>query len=167
MSIKLNRAIRNANVFKGSVTVDAIMKQIPEQLINNLSSKDLAVVIEAVNKAYHNGRASTGAEMIDTNCVWINNINRLVDISCVDGKYSAKVAPTSEEQNAIYKDILNELKALSVIVDDNETFPTGEFKLSVYPNGCACGEYRDVTHIISNPKGSMAIKANDKWNYHV
>ena len=80
MSIKVRRTIKKANVFKGNSTVSAIMEQVPEQLKQNLSSKDLAVVIEAVNNAYHNGRASTGAEMIDTDCVWLNDYNTMVEI---------------------------------------------------------------------------------------
>jgi predicted GH43/DUF377 family glycosyl hydrolase len=79
MSVKIRRAIKMANVFKGTSTIAAIMEQVPEQLINNLSSKDLAVVIEAINKAYHKGRVSTGAEMIDTNCVWINGLDKMIE----------------------------------------------------------------------------------------
>lgn len=104
MSIKLNRAIKTANVFKGSSTVSAIMEQVPEQLIKNLSSKDLAIVIESVNKAYHNGRTSTGAEMIDTNCVWVNGINKMIEWNEEGAEYQ-KVTEPCEPWGTVTKSV--------------------------------------------------------------
>lgn len=84
-NIKLKRAVEQANIFKGQSTVSAIKEQLPEELIDKLNSKELALVLEAINKAYHHGRASTGAEMIDSNCVYINSINRMIEWKVKDG----------------------------------------------------------------------------------
>lgn len=168
MSIKLNRAIDKANIFKGSQTVMAIVDQVPEQLIKNLSSKDLAVVLEAINQAYHNGKASTGAEMIDKNCVWIENIGRSISIEKENGDYKSTVNPTPEEMDSAFDRQLKELQDLSKLVDDGKEIPkASSFELKTFPNLCSIGDYRYVTHQIVNNKGVMAVKNDGRWFYHV
>jgi hypothetical protein len=68
--IKLDRAIKAANVFKGTHTLSDIMSGVPEILKERLTSYELTAVIEAVNAAYHKGKKSAGAEVID-DCVWV------------------------------------------------------------------------------------------------
>jgi hypothetical protein len=85
--IKLQRAIKQANVFKGQTTLSAIKDQLPESLLETLTAKDIALVLEVINKAYHTGRASTGAEMIDTNAVYIQNIGKVIEWSEVGAEY--------------------------------------------------------------------------------
>lgn len=75
--IKMNRAIENYTGFKGAGTLDAIKSQVPEELIERLTGKELALVMQAINAAYQKGRASTGAEMIDNNAVYINKLNKM------------------------------------------------------------------------------------------
>lgn len=98
MGIKLKRAIRLSNVHPGPVTVDAIMNQIPDRLSAQLSSGDLALVIKAVDAAYHNGKAASGAEMVDDNAVWINKLDRAIEWNEVGAVYEYKdVTETSPD----------------------------------------------------------------------
>ena len=69
---KVRRAIRKANVYKGYITLSAIMDQVPDSLADRLNSNDLATVIEAVQRAYHKGKRSTGAELCDEEFVWVD-----------------------------------------------------------------------------------------------
>lgn len=85
--IKLQRAIEKSNIFKGNMVKSAVLDQIPNQLLNNLSSSDFALVMDAVNQAYHNGKASAGAEMIDNNAVWINSLNKGIEWEEVGAVY--------------------------------------------------------------------------------
>lgn len=78
-SIKINRAVEKYKGFKGSSTINAITERIPEELIENLTSDQIALVMEAINKAYNDGKASAGAEMIDNNAVYINNIGKVIE----------------------------------------------------------------------------------------
>lgn len=76
---KLNRAAELYSGFKGPQTLQSILDQVPDELVDTLTSRQLALVMEAVHKAYHAGKASTGAEMIDDNVVWINSLNRGIE----------------------------------------------------------------------------------------
>ncbi len=85
--IKLAKARKLYNGFKGYSTLAAVEKQIPEELIPQLTARQLALVMDAINAAYQRGRASTGAEMVDTDCVWINGINRMIEWEEVGAVY--------------------------------------------------------------------------------
>lgn len=85
--IKLQKAIKQAKVFKGQTTLSAIKDQLPESLLETLTAKDIALVLETINKAYHAGRASTGAEMVDTNAVYINSLGKVIEWSEVGAEY--------------------------------------------------------------------------------
>lgn len=65
---------------KGPRTVAAVMDGIPDELMARLSGRELGLVMNAVNNAYHRGRASTGAEVIDANAVFVNHLDRVIDI---------------------------------------------------------------------------------------
>ena len=88
MGIKLTRAMVKSNVHKGSVTMMAILEQIPKRLSTKLSSNDFALLIDAIDSAYHNGKASAGAEIIDDNAVWINGLNRAIEWKEVGAEYT-------------------------------------------------------------------------------
>jgi hypothetical protein len=49
----------------GPVTVEAVLAQIPVELGQKLTGRQLGLVMSAINAAYHNGRASTGAELLE------------------------------------------------------------------------------------------------------
>ena len=75
----MNRAIETYTGFKGGATLSAITDQVPEELIERLTGKEIALVMQAINEAYQKGKASTGAEMIDNNAVYINNLGKVIE----------------------------------------------------------------------------------------
>ena len=85
--IKLEKARKLYKGFKGYSSLAAVENQIPEELIPQLTARQLAIVMDAINASYQRGRASTGAEMVDTNCVWINGINRMIEWEEVGAEY--------------------------------------------------------------------------------
>lgn len=78
-TLKQKNMMKHYTGFKGSQTVSDIKSRLSEELIKELTGKQLGAVMDAINKAYHDGRASTGAEMIDNNCVYINSINKMIE----------------------------------------------------------------------------------------
>jgi len=56
----------------GPVTMTAVMDQIPQELKQRLTYRELGLVMSAVNNAYHNGRKSVGIETCD-DCVWMDD----------------------------------------------------------------------------------------------
>lgn len=77
--IKLDEAIRQSNVHKGVTTTSAILGYIPASIANKLNSDEYALLMDCINRAYHDGKSSTGAEMIDKNSVWVTALNRVVE----------------------------------------------------------------------------------------
>ena len=86
-AIKLKRAKDFYTGFKGTATVRAVMDQIPEELVDQLTGKQLALVMSAIDSAYQRGKSSTGSEMIDNNAVYINSINKIIEWSEVGAEY--------------------------------------------------------------------------------
>ena len=86
--IKIDRAIKKANTFKGPQTIKDVLQQIPQSFSDSLTSTQLATVIETVSRAYKLGQCASGAEVIDTNAVWLDSANRIVEWS-----YDANGAP--------------------------------------------------------------------------
>lgn len=94
---KYNNMMAAYDGFKGHVTVAAVRAQIPDELTDRLTGHELGLVMSAINSAYHNGRASTGAEVYDANpvdgAVWINAINRSVEWRQIDGDLQCIALP--------------------------------------------------------------------------
>lgn len=86
-SIKISKAKKKYQGFGGPATVSRLMDRIPESLIDDVTSDQLAVIMLAVAKAYEDGRASTGAEMIDRNAVYINSIKKIIEWNEVGAEY--------------------------------------------------------------------------------
>lgn len=86
-SIKLNRAMELYTGFKGASTYSEIEKQLPEKLVDELTGAQLALVMQAINAAYQKGKASTGAEMIDNNAVYIEKLNKVIEWNEEDAEY--------------------------------------------------------------------------------
>jgi hypothetical protein len=78
-SIKLNRAMELYTGFKGAGTYSEVENQLSEKLVNELTGAQLALVMQAINTAYQKGKASTGAEMIDNNAVYIEKLNKVIE----------------------------------------------------------------------------------------
>lgn len=82
---KITRAIAMYNGSKGTQTVQAVLEQIPGELKLTLTGKQLGLVMSVVNKAYHNGKASCGCEVIDGEMVWINKLSRMFSLDALGG----------------------------------------------------------------------------------
>ncbi len=71
-AVKTKNMMAAYNGFRGHQTVAAIMAQIPMQLCRRLTGYELGLVMNTVNKAYHNGRASMGGvDVLDGDCIWL------------------------------------------------------------------------------------------------
>lgn len=75
----MNRALDNYKGFKGESTIRSITERVPDELIEKLTARQIALVMEAINKAYNDGKASAGAEMIDNNAVYINSLGKVIE----------------------------------------------------------------------------------------
>jgi hypothetical protein len=76
---KRDRVVALGHWHKGPVTTDAVLAQVPQDVWDECPARIVAQVADAINKAYHAGRASTGAEVIDDNCVCINSLDRAIE----------------------------------------------------------------------------------------
>ncbi|WP_428559481.1 MAG: hypothetical protein ACP59X_14275 [Solidesulfovibrio sp. DCME] len=82
-----SRKFRNAMAvyqgFAGHETVRAVLAQIPGELASRLTGEELGMVMTAVTRAHHAGRASTGAEVYDASPVdgaaWIDALGGSVN----------------------------------------------------------------------------------------
>ncbi|MDR2837763.1 MAG: hypothetical protein LBV49_04220 [Azonexus sp.] len=55
-------------------------------VLASMTSRQIGAVIAAAHRSYHNGRASTGAEITDCGAIWIGgDINRLIDLDDIRG----------------------------------------------------------------------------------
>jgi hypothetical protein len=92
-STKRSRAIASYDGFKGDSTVAHVLQLVGNELANRLTGHELGLVMSAVNRAYHAGKASTGADMIDDNAVWINKLNRAIEWVEVGSQYETVEEP--------------------------------------------------------------------------
>jgi hypothetical protein len=77
-TLKRKNAMEYYDGFKGVQTVNAVMQEIPDELADSLTGKQLGMVMSAVNSAYHNGRDSTGAEMLGNDTVYISSQGKII-----------------------------------------------------------------------------------------
>jgi hypothetical protein len=82
---KYNRVVKLLECHPGPQTVKAVLEQIPESIWARCASKDIAAAANAINRAYHAGRESTGAEILDSSpteaLVWVAPLNKAVSIT--------------------------------------------------------------------------------------
>jgi hypothetical protein len=85
-------ALKRKNMMKaytghnGTETVSHILEIMGNEL-NHLSGKDLGKIMNAIDKAYRLGKTSSRAEMIDTNVVWIENLQKAIEWKEVGAEY--------------------------------------------------------------------------------
>lgn len=77
---KMDRAMAAFDGHKGAQTVCHIKEIIGNELSQLLTGKQYGLVMSAVNRAYHEGRASTGAEVVDGDYLWVNCLNKGFDL---------------------------------------------------------------------------------------
>ena len=58
---------------RGPTTIAAVKDMVPDELWDRLTGRELGLVMSAVHKAYHQGRASLGGMdyMPDDGCAWL------------------------------------------------------------------------------------------------
>lgn len=95
---KIAKAQKMAKVHQGPVTLSDITSRIPADVFKECPARLLAKIMEAIDGAYHDGKASAGAEMIDTNCVYINSINKAIEWTEVGAEYETvtEIVPYNE-----------------------------------------------------------------------
>jgi len=82
---KYNLVVKHLECHPGPQTIKAVMSQIPDSMWDTCTSKEIAAAANAINRAYHAGRASTGAEVLDSSpteaLVWIDALNKSVSVT--------------------------------------------------------------------------------------
>jgi hypothetical protein len=86
-ALKSKNMMKVYNGHTGSSTISAVMEFIPQELLATLTGKQLGLIMNAVDSAFHTGKASTGAEMIDSNCVYVENLKKAIEWQEVGAEY--------------------------------------------------------------------------------
>jgi hypothetical protein len=79
--IKMARVQRLGHWHKGPVTNQAVLNQVPDSVIKECPARIIAEVADAINTAYHGGRRSMGAELVDGDFVWCEAIGKALPLS--------------------------------------------------------------------------------------
>jgi hypothetical protein len=112
--LKIRRALALNNCGNMPVTANAIVDATAQEanVLAALTSKQLAAVMRLVETNYHKGRASTGAEVIDGDAVWVSSIGKMIPLAALrsititkdheiirtpyDGRYSYQVKDAND-----------------------------------------------------------------------
>lgn len=106
--------------FAGTRTLDAILSQIPAELQQRLTGKELGQVMSAVNTSYHNAKAACGAEVVD-DCVWVEN--KLIPLAAIKAITIDKKTETVERRPTSYNNSTKEVFTItSYKMDYTERF---------------------------------------------
>jgi hypothetical protein len=82
-NVKHSRALaefRARGGFPGPMVVAAVREHLPPELFAELTGRQIGIVMAACNAAFHKGKQAAGAEMIDTDAVWIARLGRIIDL---------------------------------------------------------------------------------------
>lgn len=85
---KFIKAFKLSKAFKGDATKAHILSNLSQDdgdtaILQTMTRKQLAVVINVANRSYHDGKASTGAEIVD-DCLWIGHgIDKLIPVAAL------------------------------------------------------------------------------------
>ena len=60
---KYNKVVRLLTCYPGQQTIKTVLDQVPAEMWNSCTAKDIALAANAINAAYHNGRARLSAEL--------------------------------------------------------------------------------------------------------
>ena len=82
-SLKITRALTLGHWHTGPVTNKAVLSQIPDSVISECPARIIAQVGDAISAAYHAGRASMGAEIVEDDCLWIESIGKLIPLELI------------------------------------------------------------------------------------
>lgn len=73
-TLKYGNMKNSYNGFPGGRSFEAVCAQIPLELLDTCTGKQLGLIMGAINKAFHTGKAGTGAEIIDGSGLWISTV---------------------------------------------------------------------------------------------
>jgi len=93
---KFNMLAKRSGYSQYPATFTKILESIPEELKNTCTVSQLVLIIETTNKAFQNGKNSTGASIIDNSktdgAVFVDCLNTSIEWIKKDGSYSVKIA---------------------------------------------------------------------------
>lgn len=79
MSIKINRALKQCG-FR-PMQESEILSSVPQILMDRLTSKELASVMQALNTHWHKAQAAKEQAIISEGCIWSEQHGKLLDLS--------------------------------------------------------------------------------------
>ena len=71
---KYDRMMAAYNGHHGPATIASVLAEIPQELKDKLTGRQLGLVMSAVNQSYHHGKASCGAQIVDGDAIWIDKL---------------------------------------------------------------------------------------------
>jgi len=80
-ALKKRNMMAAYNGFAGSRTLEAVMAQVPDELWDRLTGRELGIVMTAINASFHKGKASAGAEVVD-DCIWV--AGKLIPLAAIE-----------------------------------------------------------------------------------
>jgi hypothetical protein len=78
MQIKVNRAIRDANMLP--MATREIMNSIPKELLATITSKQLVLVMQALNTHWHKACAYKADDILEEGAIWDSRANKMREI---------------------------------------------------------------------------------------
>ena len=93
--IKMDRALRTCNFLP--MQQRNILASLPAELVNMLTSKELAIVMQTLDAHWHKAQAAALENVLDEQYIWSDKANKLLDLADVsaDGQ-TAKVSWTGK-----------------------------------------------------------------------
>ena len=80
-TVKINRARNLSKIGKFGRSFEAMLNIIPEQTINSLSSKNLAMLIDNVWKGCQKAKSLESIEICDQGYIWDSRQNKMRDLT--------------------------------------------------------------------------------------
>lgn len=78
---RINAILTARGVFAGTQSRAAMWQHVSNIDLSQLTSNQIADIIEAANKAYHQGKTSSGAEVVD-DCVYVGD--KLIPMAAIN-----------------------------------------------------------------------------------
>ncbi len=106
--------------FKGDRTLESVMSFIPDVLMERLTGRELGEVMNAVNTAFHSGKAAAGAEVVD-DCLWIEE--RLVPLQAIKNiKIEKETKTVDREPSSFFPQTSSSITKYTYTLDYTEEF---------------------------------------------
>lgn len=80
MTIKISRAYQNAEIGKYPASREAMLKHLPDELIKTLTSRELAMVLDALWSCAEAAKVIAEQEIVAEGAVWDAKTQRLIEL---------------------------------------------------------------------------------------